>query len=64
MEGIPKENSEKWNKYDGMIVLILSGAHFSILAIQKKQVLVELNIYICVMQGELCPNTTSKILIF
>ena len=36
-EGIPKEDSKKWDKYDGLIVLILSGVHFSILAIQREK---------------------------
>ena len=36
-EGIPKKNSKKWDKYEGLIVLILSGVHFSILAIQREK---------------------------
>ena len=36
-EGVPKKNSKKWDKYEGLIVLILSGVHFSILAIQREK---------------------------
>ena len=34
-EYLPKYNSKKWDIHDGVLVLVLSGVHFSVLAMKK-----------------------------
>ena len=51
-EYLPKRTSQKWNDHDGVIVLVLSGVHFSVVAMKKILLQVLLNMYICVMKGD------------
>ena len=36
-EFIPRQSSPKWDLYDGLLILVFSGVHFSVLGITKLQ---------------------------
>ena len=36
-EFIPRQSSPKWDLYDGLLILVLSAVHFSVLGIKKQQ---------------------------